>query len=88
MPESVVLILCLFFSWLVGFAAYIWRDHAQWKRVYEMLARGDKERRDLLNRLMARDFAQFVQAEATEKYSQALQQMLREEAAAQEEVGV
>jgi thiosulfate reductase cytochrome b subunit len=72
------LILLLFASWVAGFGAYIWRDHRQWDRVYGLVAEWDVERRDLLNRLMARDFVQYAQYEAAQKYGDVLKQAMQE----------
>lgn len=86
--SDVVLVVLLFVSWLIGFAAYMWRDHAQWRRLYGLLEEHARDRRDLLNRVMARDYAQFVQAEAAQKYGEVLQRMMQGQAPQQEEVGI
>ena len=54
--------------WVAAMLFLFWRDYLQWQRVYGLLEAAYQERRDLLDRLMARDFVQFKQADLIEQH--------------------
>lgn len=49
--------------WIATLFFLFWRDHLQWKRIYDLLQESRADRKELIDRLMARDFAQYKQAE-------------------------
>lgn len=54
--------------WVAAVLFTFWRDTVQWKRLYELMAESRTDRQELLDRLMARDFVQFKQAELVERH--------------------
>lgn len=63
MQAVYILALC----WLATMGFLFYENHCHWKREYDLIETERKERKELINRLMARDFSEFVQSEVAEK---------------------
>jgi len=73
------------FCWLVTMAFLFLHDRAHWNRVKVLILEFKEERDSLLDRLMARDFTEFKQADVIEKQ---LKQPQQGEVRSEEEFGI
>lgn len=62
-----VALYAVIFCWLATMVFLFIHDRAHWNRVKVLMDKSKAERDSLLDRLMARDFSEFKQADALEK---------------------